>query len=151
MPWTSKKLIDSYTIIAEVKNVIANAERLGEHEYAEQAKLRLRKLQGIDDKEFAEQFERIIREYEEFLSEKNGRKTVATYTRRAVKSDGFVETMVRWALTEPPADGFLSLVEAEKGHLTAEFLICQFRHYFAANVIEAAERRLLRHKVTPPE
>jgi hypothetical protein len=78
------KTPDAYNDVSVLQRIISNAERLGDLEYAEMARVRIDYLKnGLRD-ELRAEFKRIMEVYEEFLSEKNDRTTRATYTWRKV-------------------------------------------------------------------
>ena len=83
-----------------------------------------------------------MRVYEELLTEKNDRTTRATYTWRKVASKGEKQTMIDWARSKLPAEGFTALAKVGKIEDTAEYLIISFPNDFPSDVVELAQRRI---------
>ena len=79
--------------------------------------------------------------YEQFLSEKNKKKTYARYTRRAVEDLGvktFLENLVR----KPETLGFKSLEEFNSLDISYEQVVLKHADEFDADVIDKANERL---------
>ena len=145
-----KKPLETYTEIDGLKKIVANAERLGEMEYALAARKQLAIAQGADDVELQLRFDQIIEAYEAMLTEKNKRRTRASRTWQKVSREGIKKTIIDWAMSPKPAEGFTSLIEDGRPELTAEYLIVELQDRFSAEVVEAASRRLLQHGVKIP-
>jgi hypothetical protein len=92
--------------------------------------------------ELRAEFNRIMDVYEEFLTEKNDRATRATYTWRKVANKGEKQTMIDWARSKKPAEGFTSLVKDGKIKDTAEYLIVSFPNDFPSDVVQLAQSRI---------
>ena len=80
--------------------------------------------------------------YEGLLSEKNNRVTHATSTWRKVASKGEKLTMIDWARSKLPAEGFTALAKVGKIEDTAEYLIISFPNDFPSDVVQLAQRRI---------
>lgn len=149
-----KKPLESYsdidTDIDKLTTIVANAERHGDMEYALAARRQRAILRGAKDVELELRFDQIIEAYEAMLTDKNKRTTKANRTRMKVKSSGIEKTIIDWAMSPKPAEGFTSLIEDGRPELTAEYLIVELQDRFSAEVVEAATRRLLQHGVKLP-
>ena len=93
-------------------------------------------------KQLRTEFKRIMRVYEEFLSENNTRVTPAAYTWRKVASKGEKQTMIDWARSKLSAEGFTALAKVGKIEDTVEYLIISFPNDFPSDVVELARRRI---------
>jgi hypothetical protein len=136
------KTPDAYNDVGVLQRIISNAERIGDLEYAEMARVRIDYLNNGMREELRAEFERIMRMYEECLSEKNRRGTHATYTWRKVANKGEKQTMIDWARSKKPAEGFTSLVKDGKIKDTAEYLIVAFADDFPSDVVQLAQSRI---------
>lgn len=149
-----KKPLESYTDIEtdvdKLTIIVANAERHGEMEYALAARRQRAILRGAKDVELELRFDQIIEAYEAMLTEKNKRTTKASRTRMKVKSKGIEKTIIDWAKSATPAEGFTSLIKDGRPELTAEYLVVELQDRFSTEVVEAASRRLLQHGVKLP-
>jgi len=82
--------------------------------------------------------------YEQFLSEKNKKKTYARYTRRAVDDLGvkiFLENLIR----KPETLGFKSLEEFKSLDISYEQVVLKHAEEFDADIIDEAKERLSKH------
>ncbi len=133
------KTPDEYNDLVILQRIVVNANRIGDLEYAEMAQARIDYLNiGMRD-ELRTEFRRIMRVYEEFLSEKNDRTTRAT---RKVENKGEKQTMIDWARSKLPAEGFTALAKVGKIEDTAEYLIISFPNDFPSDVVQLAQRRI---------
>ena len=82
--------------------------------------------------------------YEELLTEKNGRTTKASYTRRKLRSKGPRECLADWAVGDS-TEGFHTLVAREMWELTGEYLVAKHHAQFEPHVVAAARKRLQDH------
>ena len=73
------KTPDEYNDLVILRRIVVNANRIGDLEYAEMARARIDYLNSGMRDELRTEFRRIMRVYEEFLSEKN---TVRARSRR---------------------------------------------------------------------
>jgi hypothetical protein len=71
------KTPDEYYDLVILQRIVVNANRIGDLEYAEMAQARIDYLNSGMRDELRTEFRRIMRVYEEFLSEKNTRVTPA--------------------------------------------------------------------------
>ena len=79
--------------------------------------------------------------YEQFLSEKNKKKTYARYTRRAVGDLG-VKTFLENLIKKPETLGFKHLEEFDSLDISYEQVILEHADKFDADIIEAVNKRL---------
>ena len=136
------KTPDEYNDLVLLQRIVVNANRVGDLEYAEIAQARIDYLKSGMRDELRTEFKRIMRAYEEFLSEKNNRVTLATYTWRKVASKGEKQTMIDWARSKLPAEGFTALAKGGKIEDTAEYLIISFPNDFPSDVVQLAQKRI---------
>jgi hypothetical protein len=104
-------------------------------------------LRGTKDVELELRFDHIIEAYEAMLTEKNKRSTKANRTRMKIQSSGIEKTIIDWAMSPKPAEGYTSLIEDGRSELKAEYLVVELRDRLSAEVVEAASRSLLHHGV----
>jgi hypothetical protein len=136
------KTPDAYNDVGVLQRIAANAERLGDVAYAKIAQDRIDYLNKGMREELQAEFERIMSVYEKFLSDKNRRGTHATYTWRKVANKGEKQTMIDWARSKKPAEGFTSLVKNGKIKDTAEYMIVSFPNDFPSDVVQLAQNRI---------
>src|SRR5450432_2459546 len=86
------KTPDEYNDLVILQRIIVNANRIGDLEYAEMAQARIDYLNSGMRDELRTEFRRIMRVYEEFLSEKNTRVTPAYTWRKKTASKGEKQT-----------------------------------------------------------
>ena len=82
--------------------------------------------------------------YEQFLSEKNKKKTYARYTRRAVEDLG-VKTFLENLIRKPETLGFKSLEEFNSLDISYEQVVIKHAEEFDADIIDEANERLSKH------
>ena len=80
--------------------------------------------------------------YEELLSEKNGKKTLASRIRQKVKRLGVSKTIEDLASAKSESDGFKMLIQRGMPELTAEAVVVRHADRFSPAVVEAARSRL---------
>jgi len=83
--------------------------------------------------------------YERRLSEKNGKKTVAGYTRRARIQKGVQQLIVDLVMSRKPSSGFFELVDNGLAEHSFEALVLKHWEHFPPNVIAAAGRRMAQY------
>lgn len=122
---------------------MANAARLKNNEVFRAAFKRLCELEG---QKYGDPLERKfyagLAAYEEVLSAKNGRKTIANRTRPMLKRKGVMSCLLKWALDKKPTDGFRILIDQGAPELTAEYLAVEFCDRFPADAVENARSKL---------
>lgn len=141
-----KKPISSYTDIKELRTLMANARRAGREDVYNDALRRRCELEGIDlDDPLAREFHATLAAYEELLTEKNGRRTLAGYTRRKLRDKGVIQCLEDWAIDTKETDGFKTLVARGLVELTGEYLVTKYPSRFSTQAVDQAKSRLERH------
>lgn len=126
-----------------VRNLLANAERLGEIDLAKACQRRLFKLSGMDfDDPLERRFWEIIAAFEEFRTQANGRTTKANRTRQKVNKAGIIKTVEDLMVQAQPSDGFKQLVAAGLSEFVFEHMVIEFPDRFSDKAVVAARRRL---------
>src|SRR5882757_7085912 len=88
------KTPDEYNDLVILQRIVVNANRIGDLEYAGMAQARIDYLnRGMRD-ELRTEFRRVMRVYEEFLTESNDRTTRATHMWRKIENKGEKQTMI---------------------------------------------------------
>ena len=80
--------------------------------------------------------------YEELLTEKNGRTTLASRTRQKLANKGVVQCLEDWAVGTAETDGFRALAQAGLIELTGEYLVTKYPDRFSAKAVDRAAARL---------
>jgi len=134
-----------------VRNLMKNAEKVGETGLVTACRRRLLELSGVDEADpLDRRLWQAVAALEETLREKHGRAQVAGYTRRKIKDAGAVATLTDWAMKPKETPGFVALVAAGMAEFTGEYVIAQFPDRFQKHVVEAAQARLVEHGVALP-
>ena len=138
-----KKSISSYTSVADLTKLMANAKRLGEDETYKQAFVRRCELEGVDYSDpMHRDFYQALAAYELTLEEKHGRKQAAGRTRQKLKNKGVEQCLIDWASSSQETSGFVALAERGLMELTAEHVVLKYADRFDPGVVAAAQRRL---------
>jgi len=146
------KQISDYTSVSDLRQVIANAKRIGDKEAETAAFKRICELEGSSYNDpIIRRFYEMLAAYEELLTQKNGRKTAAVRTRQKIKNKGEVVCLSDWAWSKQPTLGFQTLVGNGLANLTAEYIVVEFAHRFPDIIIRSAEQKLFAAGVTPPD
>lgn len=138
-----KRPVEEETDIDLIRNVLVNAKRLGNSEYANRAKRRLWELHRIGDTEIERRFGEIFAAYESFLSERNKRNTKASRTWQKIRRHGVKSALIDWATSKTEHAGFKDLVAQGNWDMTAEYLVVSLPQEFAPAIVSAAKQRLL--------
>lgn len=137
------KDISTYDDADQLKQLMANAKRLGNIDVYKQAFRRLCELAGNGKPDALHMdFYSTLAAYEELLTEKNGRTTRANRTRQKLARHGVIKCLEDWAKDPKETQGFSTLVENGLVELTGEFLILKYPGDFSSKAIENARRRL---------
>jgi hypothetical protein len=140
------KPISSYENVAELQKLMTNARRLGREDLYLQALSRRCELEGINFEDPVErEFHGVLVAYEEFLKERNGRTTSASYTRRKLRDKGVIQCLEDWATADHETDGFQALMSKRLTHLTGEHIVLKYPDRFSEAAVEGARRRLSKH------
>src|SRR5262249_330941 len=105
----------------QIRNLMTNARRLGREDVYWKAFGRLCALEGIDENDplHRECFQTLAA-YEELLTQKNGRTTKASRTRKKISKKGIEQTLEDWAVAPQPTEGFSLLIKNGLQELTGE-------------------------------
>jgi hypothetical protein len=134
--------------VEQARNLIENAQKLGNKEVLVAAQRRLFELQGeaYDDPDdpLARAVWEGIYAYESIvLARKHGRNVSAARTRQFVKKHGAYKSLLLWAERTQPSDGFTGLIEAGHPEITAEYFVAfTYSKRFPAAARENARTRL---------
>jgi len=88
--------------------------------------------------------------YEQLLTEKNGRNTIATRTRQKLENKGVHLSLVEWTRGKIETNGFTLLVDAGMPEYTGEYLVTRYATRFPPDVVQLARERLASHDVRLP-
>jgi len=144
------KPVSSYNSIADLKKLMANAKRQGREDVFREALVRRCELEGIDYEDPVErEFLGVLAAYEEFLKERNGRTTTASYTRRKMRDKGVIQCLEDWATATHETDGFQALMSQRLTHLTGEHIVLKYPDRFSQEAVAGARRRLEAHDALP--
>lgn len=140
------KAVASYTDAGELQKLMDNAKRLGRDDVYVEALIRRCELEGVDfDDPVEREFHGVLVAYEEFLKERNGRTTSASYTRRKLRDKGVIQCLEDWATAGHETDGFQALMSKRLTHLTGEHIVLKYPARFSPEAVEGAKRRLSKH------
>jgi hypothetical protein len=121
---------------------MANAKRLGNDPVYWEAFSRLCLISGRDEPDpLVRDFYATLTAYEELLTLKNRRKTLANRTRQKLARKGVVQCLEDWA-TQPTSDGLELLVNKGLYHLTGEYLVLRYPERFTQEAVNAAHAKL---------
>jgi len=144
------KAISSYTSVDDLKKLMANAKRQDREDVYLEALVRRCALEGINHEDPVErEFLGVLAAYEEFLAERNGRATAASYTRRKMRDKGIIQCLEDWATATHETDGFQALMSRRLIHLTGEHIVLKYPHRFSAEAVAGARKRLAAHDALP--
>jgi hypothetical protein len=134
-----------------LRQKIANVERAvslgrlnrdGANEIIKDCRRKLFKLAG---RNYDDPFERYCMEglavYEECLTAKNGRKTIASRTRKQINEHGLAETYRRQVTK--PTEGFTTLIDFGFPEYTAEAIVLTFPEKFDVELVNLSRQRLI--------
>ena len=137
-----------------LKNLMANAKRIGNHEVYNQAFDRLCTIKPeatmngeLSSDPIVLECWRAIHAAEQIKTEINKKTTLLNRTRQKISRDGIIETMQSLALKKNPSDGFSILVEAGMPHLVFEYIIVKHPERFSSEAVIASQRRLAQHGI----
>jgi hypothetical protein len=88
--------------------------------------------------------------YEQLLTEKNGRNTIATRTRQKLENKGVHLSLVEWTGGKIETNGFTLLIDAGMPEYTGEYLVTRYAARFPPDVVQLARERLVSHDVRLP-
>ncbi len=127
----------------KVKQLMANAEKIGEASLVHRCLVRLYELAGSDyDDPITRRLWQAVAAYEETLRRKHGKQQRASYTRRKIAEKGPIATLSDWALDKKVTPGFEALVAAGMAEFTGEYVVVEYAASFEPHVVAAARNRL---------
>ena len=88
--------------------------------------------------------------YEQLLTEKNGRNTIASRTRQKLENKGVHLSLVEWTRGKIETNGFTLLIDAGMPEYTGEYLVTRYATRFPPDVVQLARERLVSHDVRLP-
>ncbi len=137
------KPISEYTDTKQLQTLMANAKRQGRDDVYHEAFRRRCELEGVNyDDPLEKEFYATLAAYEQLLAEKNGRTTLASYTRRKLRAKGVVGCLQDWAMDTKETDGFKTLVARGMVELTGEYLVTKYPQRFTPDAVRRAAARL---------
>lgn len=95
-------------------------------------------------------FYKTLAAYEQLLSEKNDRNTIASRTRQKLANKGVHQSLIEWTRGKSETNGFKLLVEKGLPEFTGEYLVSRYANRFPKDVVALARRRLGEHGIDPP-
>jgi hypothetical protein len=88
--------------------------------------------------------------YEQLLSEKNGRTTLASRTREKIRNKGISQSLIEWTCGNGETNGFNLLLEHGLHKYTGEYLVVKYADRSPRDVVELAGQRLSKHGLELP-
>jgi hypothetical protein len=95
-------------------------------------------------------FHETLAAYEQLLTEKNGRNTIATRTRQKLENKGVHLSLVEWTRGKIETNGFTLLIDAGMPEYIGEYLVTRHAARFPLDVVQLARERLVSHDVRLP-
>jgi hypothetical protein len=95
-------------------------------------------------------FYKTLAAYEQLLTEKNGRNTAASRTRRKIDNKGIHQSLIEWTRGKVETNGFKLLVSKGLSEYTGEFLVVRYSSRFPDDVVALAKQRLVEHGIALP-
>jgi hypothetical protein len=136
---------------AECRTVMARARGRNEAEIYQAVFRRMCQLIGFENDDPADplvrEFYETLAAYEQLLTEKNGKTTVATRTRQKIANKGVFQSLVEWTRGKVETNGFKLLVEAGLPEFTGEYLVARHADRFPDDVVALARERLSSHDI----
>jgi hypothetical protein len=145
MPDNTKALasIAVATDPAKLRTLRENAQRLGDSEVEEAAFKRLIEILPEEAPGSIEHdFWKTIFAFEELLRDERGKTVRLSRTRQKIDRVGVMQTLIDFALSKKPTDGFNMLIERGLPELTGEALVLKHSVHFDPAVVAAAKSRL---------
>jgi hypothetical protein len=138
-----RKPIEEYTDPNALQRIMENAARASDEDLRRRTFRRLCALKGMEQTDpLHRDFYETLAAYELLLTQKNGRATNASYTRRKLKNKGVVQCLEDWAISKAPTDGFELLIKQGFFELTGEFLVLKYPARFSETAVKNARTRL---------
>ena len=95
-------------------------------------------------------FYKTLAAYEQLLTEKNERNTIASRTRQKIANKGVHQSLIEWTRGKTETNGFKLLVDRGMPEYTGEYLVVRYSDRFPEDVIALALERLKAHNIAPP-
>lgn len=141
-----KKVLASIAVAtdpAKLRTLRENAQRLGVPEVEEAAFRRLVEILPEEAPGSIEHdFWKTIHAFEEILRDERGKTVRLSRTRQKIDRVGVMQTLIDFAVSKAPTDGFNMLIERGLPELTGEALVLKHTSHFEPAVLEAARSRL---------
>jgi hypothetical protein len=96
-------------------------------------------------------FFKTLAAYEQLLSEKNERNTIASRTRQKIANKGVHQSLIEWTRGKAETNGFKLLVAKGLPEYTGEFLVVRYSDRFPPDVVALAKNRLNEHGIALPD
>ena len=84
-------------------------------------------------------FYQTLAAYEQLLTEKNQKNTLASRTRQKIAKKGVHQSLVEWTRGKTETNGFKLLVDAGLPQFTGEYLVVRYASRFPAEIIDLAK------------
>ena len=88
--------------------------------------------------------------YEQLLTERNGKTTIASRTRQKIANKGVHQSLIEWTKAAAETEGFDLLVKKGLPQYTGEYLVAQYAGRFPADIVALAHDRLRKHGIELP-
>jgi hypothetical protein len=95
-------------------------------------------------------FHETLAAYEQLLTEKNGRNTIATRTRQKLANKGVHLSLIVWTRGKIETNGFTLLIEVGMPEYTGEYLVTRYADRFPPDIVQLVRERLVNHDVKLP-
>lgn len=128
---------------AKLRTLRENAQRLGVSQVDEAAFRRLVEILPEEAPGSIEQdLWKTIHAFEEIPRDERGKTVRLSRTRQKIDRVGVMRTLIDFAVSKTPTDGFNMLIERRLPELTGEALVLKHASRFEPEVLEAARSRL---------
>jgi hypothetical protein len=107
--------------------------------------------QDDPDDPLVRDFHETLAAYEQILTEKNGRTTLASRTRQKIANKGVHQSLLEWTQGKTETNGFRLLVEAGLPEYTGEYLVVRYAELFPCEIVDLARSRLTAHNIAVPK
>lgn len=96
-------------------------------------------------------FYKTLAAYEQLLTEKNERNTIASRTRQKITNKGVHQSLIEWTRGKAETNGFKLLVDRGMPEFTGEYLVVRYSDRFPEDVVALAKDRLGEHGIAIPK
>lgn len=139
---------DTFNDPEKVRQLLANAKRLGRDDIVLKCQLRLVELAGQNyDEDIEREFWMAVTAAEEFKTAQNGKTTRLSRTRQKYTRVGAVACITDWAVSEKVTEGFRILIDAGRPDLTGEAIAIRHSDRFPQQAVASARKKLEDHGV----